>query len=107
MHSFRKSRELNVTVLTHPISVVSLDVEAQLVFAEGVNKQAAISQCKSVILDLFASLKIGQPLTYSAVYAAIYGTGTVTDMTIYFYGTSVPAKNKLLIAGTITVKEES
>jgi uncharacterized phage protein gp47/JayE len=103
----QKSRELNVTVSTHPISVISLDVEAQLVFTEGVNKQAAITQCKSTILDLFDSLKIGQSLTYSAVYAAIYGTGVVTDMTVYFYGTSVPAQNKLLIAGTITVEEKS
>ena len=101
-------KEVNVDVKVKAPDTVSRDVTVYLYPKDGYTFSDISDECKSVINNYFASLKIGQPFLLAELGSYIFNIEGVKNYRFYSSSSDYNADNdELICSGNITVAEGS
>jgi uncharacterized phage protein gp47/JayE len=100
-------REICTQVTVSAAETVPFSVTASVTAKAGLDSAEVKEACEAAIQDYFYSLGVSEQVIPSALNAALFSTGMISDCTLDV-GTSDIAENQLAVCGdvTVTVKQE-
>ncbi len=99
---FNEKRELGTAVTVKAAQTIPVDVSFSVSAAKGENPMAARIHSQIAVKDYFCALGVGDPVVISALTAAVFATGFVSDCVFKSAGETVGA-GQLAVPGKIIV----
>ncbi len=96
------AKEINVDVTVQAAGTVAVDVACTVKNGGAGTDAAMVTACRQAILDYFDGLGVAEAATVSAMTAALFSTGLISDCSFSTAGKATAA-NQLAVIGALTV----